>query len=159
MKRTIIAAFLVVFSSSSLAAQRAPAGKTASAGDLPVHEMAASFVSAINNKDVSQALKLYADDAVMMPPGAFSFQGRDKIEAFLKQIFDAGLSDYALTPVAWWTRGDTGYEVATYTLSIGTGAQRVQDKGKIMLILQRGTDGQWRTSYDIWNSDVPAASK
>jgi hypothetical protein len=34
----------------------------------------------------------------------------------------------------------------------------VRETGKYIELLRRDTDGKWRSTYGIWNSDAPAPS-
>lgn len=51
--------------------------------------------------------------------------------------------------------GDLAYEIGTYQLSFEKGGQRVDDRGKYVVVWKR-IDGAWKAAADILNSDLPA---
>jgi uncharacterized protein (TIGR02246 family) len=131
------------------AAQAPMSGKT----DPALTKLAKAWEAAFNAKDIPKVASMYTDDAVVMPPNHEAVRGRANIEAFFKEIEGATLT---LTPFESATSGSTAYEAGTYQMSITpkTG-QPTTDKGKYVVILKRGSDGQWRLAFDIFNSDMP----
>ncbi|MGB5345659.1 MAG: hypothetical protein WBN23_05790, partial [Woeseia sp.] len=67
-------------------------------------------------------------------------------------MIDAGITG-SLTSIDSKAVGDVGYNVGTYDLQIDGDTI---DTGKWIETWQRGADGTWRISNDIWNSDNPA---
>lgn len=101
---------------------------------------------------------LYAEDALLMPPGAPAVKGRPAIKAFLGD--DAGkaktggiqLKNTAVTGTG--VDGDTGWVSGTYTVADASGA--VIDSGNYLSVHRR-TNGAWLYVRDTWNSDrLPA---
>ncbi len=131
------------------AAQGQMPGKT----DPALTKLAKAWEAAFNVQDVAKVASMYTDDAVVMPPNHEPVRGRANIEAFFKEMEGAKLT---LTPFESAMSGSTAYEAGTYQMSISpkTGPPST-DKGKYVVILKRGSDGQWRLSHDIFNSDVP----
>lgn len=136
----------------AVSAQKAAADKpgTLAAADDPGTRFAAAF----NKKDAAGAANAYTENAVMMPPDAEMFSGRDKIQAFWQQWFNGGVGNIVITPITSYTQGDRGYEAGTFDLETG-GEKKTHVKGKFIVIVERGTDGLWRMAYDIWNADAP----
>jgi uncharacterized protein (TIGR02246 family) len=131
------------------AAQAPMPGKT----DPALTKLAKAWEAAFNAKDIAKVASMYTDDAVVMPPNHEAVRGRANIEAFFKEMDTAKLT---LTPFESAISGSTAYEAGTYQMSITpkTGEPGT-DKGKYVVILKRGSDGQWRLSHDIFNSDMP----
>jgi uncharacterized protein (TIGR02246 family) len=124
-------------------------GKT----DPALTKLAKAWEAAFNATDVAKVASMYTDDAVVMPPNHEPVRGRANIEAFFKEMAGTKLT---LTPFESAISGSTAYEAGTYQMSITpqTGPPTT-DKGKYVVILKRGSDGQWRLSHDIFNSDMP----
>lgn len=117
------------------------------AGDLWNH--------AYKTLNVDALVALYAADAVVMPETAVSAKGHKSIRAFLK-VYVALLSDSGFTPAVGKTvdigvSGNLGVRSGTYSVADKSGT--VVDNGK-WLEIWRKTDGKWRITRDIWNSDV-----
>jgi uncharacterized protein (TIGR02246 family) len=131
------------------AAQAPMSGKT----DPALTKLAKAWEAAFNAKDIPKVASMYTDDAVVMPPNHEAVRGRANIEAFFKEMEGANLT---LTPFESATSGSTAYEAGTYQMSMTpkTGPPTT-DKGKDVVVLKRGSDGQWRLAFDIFNSDTP----
>ena len=113
-----------------------------------------AWETAFNAKDIDALVDLYASDARMLPPNAKMGIGGDALRAEFGAMIDAGLSA-ELTSIEAMVSGDIGYNVGTYTM---TADGAVVDVGKYMETWQRGDDGQWRYTNDIYNSDMPVAA-
>jgi ketosteroid isomerase-like protein len=114
----------------------------------------AEWDAALNAKDIDGIVALYTDDARMMAPNMPAGTGSDGVRAAFTGMIEAGLS-VKLTSVDAVVSGDVGYNVGTYVLSAG---DEQADIGKFLEVWERGADGVWRISNDIYNSDLPAAA-
>jgi ketosteroid isomerase-like protein len=47
--------------------------------------------------------------------------------------------------------GDLGYSTGTYTATFG----EMTDKGKYVTIWRKQSDGSWKVTEDMFNSDLP----
>ena len=113
----------------------------------------AEWDAALNGKDVDAVVALYTDDARLMAPNQAMTVGKDGVRAAFGGMIDAGLSSQ-LTSLQTTVSGDVGFNVGTYVLSAG---DTVVDVGKFIETWERGDDGAWRISNDIYNSDNPPA--
>ncbi len=109
--------------------------------------------TALNAKDLDTLVARYTSDARVLAPNEKAGTGTDAVRATFGAMIDAGLSG-SLTSIDAAVSGDIGYNVGNYTLTAG---DEVVDAGKYVETWQRGTDGEWRITNDIWNSDMPAA--
>jgi ketosteroid isomerase-like protein len=100
---------------------------------------------------------IYADDAVVMPPGAPVVTGKTAILEFITKMSadmqGAGLSINNLKSTSG-VFGDMGWHQGSYTVTDKSGA--VVDSGSYMEAWMK-KDGQWHIIRDIWNSDRPPA--
>lgn len=116
---------------------------------------AAAWQAAFNAGDIDSLVALYTSDARVLAPNREVQQGSDAVRAEFGAMIDAGLA-IELATVEAKLVGDTGYRFGSYVLTAG---DETADVGKYVETWQRGTDGQWRISNDIWNSDRPPAAE
>jgi ketosteroid isomerase-like protein len=97
---------------------------------------------------------LYAEDAVLMPPGALAVTGRAGIGMYLGEdaakTKAAGLSLKNGTVTGVDVSGDTGWISGTYMVVDASGA--TVDGGSYLSV-HHLTNGAWLYVRDIWNSD------
>lgn len=101
---------------------------------------------------------LYAEDALLMPPGAPAVTGRAAIKTFLGEdaakTKAAGLSLKNASVTGSGVDGDTGWISGTYTVVDASGA--TIDSGNYLSVHRR-VNGAWPYIRDTWNSDRPPA--
>jgi uncharacterized protein (TIGR02246 family) len=119
---------------------------------------------AYNSGDGTAVAALYAEDAVLLAPGAPPVRGKASITEYYAKdapafaaagltVADAPKSDVAES-------GDLAWQSGTYKNTDRSGA--TVDSGKFLTVFQR-KDGKWMIIRDTWNSDAapsaaPAAS-
>ncbi len=115
------------------------------------------FAAALNAKDARAAANLYMADATLLPPNEPIVRGRANIQSYWQGAIDAGVTDVSVSTIDAGSNGDLGYEVGRFSLTIRQpNGQTTRDTGKYIELLKRDTDGRWRSTYGIWNSDAPA---
>jgi uncharacterized protein (TIGR02246 family) len=119
---------------------------------------ATSWFTFLDKGDAEGMASLYAEDALLMPPGVAAMTGRAAIRNFLAGevagMKSAGLAIKNGTVTGADVSGDTGWITGNYTVVDGSGA--VVDSGNYMSVHKR-TNGQWLYIRDTWNSDRPPA--
>ena len=113
-----------------------------------------AWEAAFNAKDIDALVALYTSDARVLPPNAEMASGSDSVRTIFGGFIDAGIGG-ELTSIETRVSGDIGYDVGTYALHNDDGPV---DTGKFITTFQRGDDGEWRISNDIFNSDNPPAA-
>ncbi len=118
----------------------------------------AAWAKAYNAGNADAVVALYADDAVIMPPGAPLARGHAAIKQYLvKDIASAQAAGVTLVMSAGDEAGTTGnlaWHSGTYSVTDKAG--KTVDTGKYMDV-SRKTGGKWHIIRDIWNSDTPPA--
>ncbi len=110
-------------------------------------------------KDVDKVVAHYADNAVLMTPGAAALSGKDALRGALKEM----LSDPALTlqfqasVVDVSKSGDVGYTEGSYTLTATDPQtkQPIHDHGSYVTVYRKQADQSWKAVSDIASSAVP----
>jgi uncharacterized protein (TIGR02246 family) len=158
---------LAVVCVTALTAFSMMACKTAPASSPDMHEadvMAIHDVEVQANKgwaakNIDAIANFYADDAVLMTPGAESIQGKDAIRNGLKEmIADPALSltfEASRTDVA--KSGDLGYTQGSYKMTVTDPATHkvINDHGNYVTTFRKQADGSWKAVADIATSAVP----
>lgn len=118
------------------------------AADGPEAEMK-QFVVAFNNQDAAGVAALFHSDGKLLPAGQPLISGAASIEEFWKTAFEAGLSGIEKEPIEIVVSGDLAVETSSYFITFGD----AKIAGKDTLVWQRGEDGDWKISTDIWAAD------
>jgi uncharacterized protein (TIGR02246 family) len=122
-----------------------------------IKRLAAEWRSGWLAGDADALVSLYARDPVLMPQGHPAIAGKDAIRSIYRAVLKEVVirSKGALVEVE--ACGDWGYFWSTYTLTAvpKAGGKRTKSKGKSLFIVKRETDGVWRISRLIDNSDHP----
>jgi uncharacterized protein (TIGR02246 family) len=110
-------------------------------------------------KDMGKVAAHYAEDAVLMIPGAPAVTGKDAIQNALKQMSaDPALSlQFHASTVEVAKSGDVGFTRGTYTLTMTDSQTRqvVNDHGSYVTGYRKGPDGAWKAVADIAESEMP----
>ena len=128
--------------------------KSAAADEVKLKAHEPIWFDLYNKGDAAGVANLYAQDAILMPPGAPAVMGRAAIQAFL-------VTDMAATKKAGVTMklgaftgvgvaGDSGWISGTWSATDASGT--TMDTGKYLELSQRSGKG-WAVTRDIWNSD------
>jgi uncharacterized protein (TIGR02246 family) len=112
-----------------------------------------------SSKDLEKTLSFYADDATLMYPNMPSIVGKDNIKAYMKTSFaDSALTlQYQITGVDVAQSGDLGYTkgTLTYTMTDPRTGKPTNDRGKMLTVRRKESDGSWKIVQDTFSSDLP----
>lgn len=114
-----------------------------------------------NAGNADAVANLYAEDGVVLAPGAPAVVGRDAIREFIKSDIEktkaAGLTFKLGDVTGVGVSGDLGW--LTGTFSVTDASENAVDVGKFVSVYRR-TNGKWALIRDTWNSDKapPAAA-
>jgi uncharacterized protein (TIGR02246 family) len=114
-------------------------------------------IAASKAQDYSALLELWDDEGVAIPPGEEPIAGIDAIEKWLSQ---AGDTEYEITKYEHDFKerriiGDWAFEWGTYASAAIPleGGDPLESSGKLLRILRRQQDGEWKVARAIWNID------
>jgi ketosteroid isomerase-like protein len=105
------------------------------------------YADAYNRHDPAALAALYAEDALLLPPGRALVRGRRAIEEFWKKHMGTGL---ALKILERSVGTDVAYLVGNYSFP------GEPDSGKFLVCLKRGKTGGWQIGADTWNGNSEA---
>lgn len=141
----------------------APAATAAAANtpadDSAIRDLNATWFRIYNTHDAAALAALYAEDAVLMMPGAAVARGREAIAAAYKKDMDgmakSGYMNNEGSDSEVGTSGDLAWESNTFNITDKAGKKI--DAGKYVTVFAR-KDGKWMIIRDIWNSDSAPAT-
>jgi ketosteroid isomerase-like protein len=156
----VIAAFPLAMHAQ--ATQQAKGDVSSSAARSAIDAANKHFSDLFNKGDVAAAAKVYASDAIVLPPNGAAVKGQGAIAEFWKGAYESGVRHVVLTTTEFQTHGSYAHELGTYSLEVHKpdGSIVARDNGKFMVLWKRSAGGQWQWYRDIYNSNVAApASK
>ena len=158
-KHTWSAVVIVIALAAGGCSAAAPPAQDVAADKAKMQADATSWFEFLDKGDPDGMANLYAEDALLQPPGVPAMNGRAAIRTFLasevSNMKSAGLAIKNGTVTGADVSGDMGWITGNYTVVDGAGA--VVDSGNYMSVHKR-TNGQWLYIRDTWNSDRPPAA-
>ena len=135
----------------------ARAASPTSADEVAIRAQTATWEKAYNGGDAKGVAAQYAEDALLLPPGASGVSGRTAIlQFFTKDIASSKAAGvvFVINPKTdVGVSGNMGWESGTYKVTV-KGA--VVETGKFLSV-SRKKDGKWHYIRDTWNADAPLA--
>jgi ketosteroid isomerase-like protein len=113
------------------------------------------FMVIFKSADPTALTALYTSAGQLLPPHGDIVTGTQAINQFWQGFLVPGIA-VTFKSLELETHGDTGHEVAYYTVT-GEG-NKVLDTGKYIVIWKR-EQGQWKLHRDIWNTNTPAPAQ
>ncbi len=118
-----------------------------------------NYLSALKTADVDGVMGLYAEGAVLMPANAATQVGEQALRSFYQTLFQKIALELTFTPVETQVLGEWVF----LRVSI-TGTRTHKDSGeaeevdnKVMLLLQKDDQGNWKIARQMFNSNLPSS--
>lgn len=155
MRNTVLAVPLIIAALVSTATVASAQQK--SSGDVRaiVDQANQLFMTAMNTGKYGDAVVLYTDDAMVLPPGAPLVKGRAAIQQFWNDMSAWSIKDVKLTTAQLDVFGDVAIETGGYSMKVtppGASAP-MEDVGKFIVVWKRQKDGSWKIYRDMFNAD------
>jgi uncharacterized protein (TIGR02246 family) len=117
----------------------------------------AEYVAAANAGDAARIAALWTADGIDMPNHAAAAVGRDAIQKAHAARMAAMKVELALNGEETRVRGNRAFDRGTFTIRLTPtgGGPTVTDEGKYLVLLTKQTDGTWKLSHGISNSNLP----
>jgi uncharacterized protein (TIGR02246 family) len=124
-----------------------------------IRELEHKAREAAKAKDLDRYVSFYADDAVLLWPGASMVTGRAAIREFMRVFFS--MPDFSLSfetaHVEVSRAGDFAYTCGTNKVTlVNPNGEKMKDSGKYLTVYRKQSDGTWKVVADTGNSDLPA---
>lgn len=104
-------------------------------------------------RDFDSLVRLYTEDAVLMPPHQPAVRGQAALRSWLPSF--PRVSRFSLTIEEIDGRADIAYVRGVYSMTLHPDGSpdSIDDVGKYVEIRRRQADGSWLIATDIFNSD------
>ena len=112
-------------------------------------------MKAANARDAAAWAAVYSQDAIVLRPHAVAVEGREAIQKWLATL--PSISNAKGQGVEAMGYGDLAYLRGTYsmTFAIPGVPAPIDEQGKFLQIYRRQSDGSWKMTREIYNSDLP----
>jgi uncharacterized protein (TIGR02246 family) len=131
---------------------------TRAADESAVKDADAQWSKTAGANDLDGTLAYYTDDASLLPPNAPIATGKQAIRAVWAAMLtpDATVS-WHVTKADAARSGELAYVEGVYQITAKNPKGKSQeDKGKLVEVWKKQSDGKWKVVTDIFNSDIPA---
>jgi ketosteroid isomerase-like protein len=126
-----------------------------------LRDLDTKWAKAAATKDVEQTIAFYSDDAVVFPPNATSAATKEAIRNGWKEMFASSgfVISWQPTRVQVAKSGGMAWVSGTYELTMNdANGKPSNDRGKYLEVWEKQTDGNWKCTADMWNSNLAASS-
>ncbi len=166
--RILVAVFVLGFVAACQTQEAEQAGATEEATVAVDAGAIRAGIEAANEKwsqaaeaaDPVALANLYAEDAILVAPGAPRAEGRAAIEAVFTEIFTQvkfGASEIGIDNIGIAESGDVAYVVGSYSSPmINADGTTFDDAGTYVAVL-KDVNGEWLLAVDTWHSHMAAA--
>jgi ketosteroid isomerase-like protein len=118
------------------------------------------YANSVSNGDIDSWISLWADDGTAMPPDAPAMVGKAQILEGTQPDFDQIKMELTIISIEdAKVYGDLGLTRCVYTLKAtpkaGGETIDLMSPGKALTLYERQSDGNWKITYDCYNSSVP----
>ena len=147
MKRALIATVALI---AACASPRVTSEIHAGDAERAIGAANSAFSVNLRERNIDRMVNaFYSEDAIVMPPNAPAFRGRDAIKQLFTGFTANGPVDVVLTTdQVIQSCDDMATEIGHYTETVGS----THDTGKYV-VTWRKIEGQWRAIADIFNSN------
>ncbi len=131
--------------------QPAAIADTRAADEALIRNIDAEWVKTVASKDAQQSSSYYADDGVLMAPGAPLASGKTEIQkTWAGMLATPGFAlSFAPAKVTVSRSGDLAYEVGDYEMTTNDKKGKPQTvKAKYVVVWGKQADGKWKALVD-----------
>jgi uncharacterized protein (TIGR02246 family) len=123
-----------------------------------IRDLEAAWSKDAGAKDLEKSIANYADDAIMLTPGAPAAKGKDAIRAAWKDMLadPKGKLAFSTERVDVSASGDLASSKGSYTMTMTNPKTKkpVEDKGSYVTVYKKQADGNWKAIEDLTSSEV-----
>ena len=151
----LVVGVLIVLALATLSSEAVAGSKEDMAAIEKVREMEEA---AVNEGDPDQVANIYAKNVKYLPPNEPALEGTDAVRGWLEAMIEHVDAELEYTYADVTVQGDWAYEhyQGVVTMTPKEGGETTTENVRGIHIYQRGEDGSWKITHDIWNTDTPA---
>jgi ketosteroid isomerase-like protein len=151
--------FCLVLFLFTTACQQQQAPDTRAADEAAIRQTDVDWAKAAASKNVDVTVAFYSDDATVAPPNSPAVTDKKAIHDLWAALLGPDLVSitWAPTKIEVARSGDLAYLNGWYKMSAKDAkGNAVEEKGKMVEVWKKQSDGKWKCVSDIFNSDMPA---
>jgi ketosteroid isomerase-like protein len=136
----------------------APSGVDLAAAEAAVRKADADWAAAAGSAGVDAWMAFYAADAIVVLPNDRLASGRDQVRDAVTHLLTLPRFSVAWHPikVEMARSGELAYLIGAYELRFGDSrGVPLSDRGRLLELWKKQTDGTWKCIVDTWISDGP----
>ena len=146
-------------SQASMANSPAPNASNTESLERALRDLDAEWAKTAATKDVERTIAYYSDDAIVLPPNTTTAITKESIRnAWKDMLANPGLViSWRPGKVKFGKSGEMAWVSGTYEVTMNDASGKpINDRGKYLEVWEKQTDGNWKCSADMWNSDLAA---
>ncbi len=118
-----------------------------------IKEADRAYATAWRANDREQVVATLATDAVIVPSGMSSIEGREAIRQFWwpRDSPPTHVTEFTLDQCEVGGYGNVGFVRGSFSLGFNYDGNEYSSSGEYISLLQRGNDDSWRISHRMWN--------
>ena len=105
----------------------------------------------LNKGNTEELVKLYADNAVVLPPSSEILSDKTAIKDYWDGLRKVGVNEYSVYTVDLKVEGDKAYQTALWEATRIADGKVIEFEGNISNVLERQKDGSWKITLQSWN--------
>ena len=124
-------------------------------------QISREWSSIVGEGDLESALAYWAEDALMMPPGLPTLEGRGAIRGYIEAGMQLPGFSIRWEPVSVHVAsgGDMAYMIERNLSTIDDAdGNAVTTHGKVVTVWRKDAAGAWKNVVDMWNEAPPPAN-
>jgi uncharacterized protein (TIGR02246 family) len=125
----------------------------ANSSEAAIRAFTKQWVMAWSQRDIAAIVGLYADKFVVMPSGQNAIEDSAELESYLRRVTAGERFSFTYHSQEVRAQGDFAVERGVYVLSFTSapGGEIRTENGNLMRLVEKGPDGDWHISFEIWN--------
>jgi uncharacterized protein (TIGR02246 family) len=130
---------------------------TRAADEAAIRAADAAWTKAAESKDPAGTASVYADNAVLLAPGAPAMNGKDAIlKGWTGMMADKNFAlKFGPTKIEVAKSGDLAYDLGIYELTVSSKGKPVTSKGTYVVVWGKQADGSWKALVDAPTTTAP----
>jgi ketosteroid isomerase-like protein len=155
LQRCLVIVSIVLLGAINLSAQ-----EKQTVGEQEIRAADAGWARVFGARDLQKSVDYCDASASVLAPNAPIATGKEAIATLFTGFFSLPelKITWQATRVGLARSGELGYSTGAYQMSFkDPSGKAVEDHGKYVTLWQKQANGQWKVTYDIFNSDLPAA--
>jgi ketosteroid isomerase-like protein len=113
--------------------------------------------ASVNEATSEHATHIYSQDVQYLPPNEPALEGAEAVKAWLDGMIEQVEVTLKYNYSNVTIQGDMAFEQygGVVTMTPKAGGETMTENVRGIHIYQKGEDGGWRITHDIWNTDAP----